>query len=90
MPIEVIRGNLAAMIELCQTNGTRVLIAGMQMPPNYGSAYTDAFSGLYGELAKNYGVVLIEYFIETVALDPTLMQARRHPPECGRSAGAAE
>ena len=74
-PIHVIRRNLGSMIEIAEQGGARIVLAGMQMPPNYGSAYADAFSGLYAELAEEHEVVLVEYFIEKVALDPKLMQA---------------
>jgi len=74
-PITVISRNLAAMIELSQSTGARVLIAGMQMPPNYGVAYTSGFSAIYPQLADDYDVALIGFFMDGVALDPTLMQA---------------
>jgi acyl-CoA thioesterase-1 len=74
-PITVIRSNLAAMIELSQSTGARVVIAGMQMPPNYGVAYTSGFSAIYPQLADDYDVALIGFFMDGVALDPTLMQA---------------
>lgn len=73
-PIFAIRSNLARMIELSQEAGAAVLLAGMQMPPNYGSAYTGAFIAMYEELADKYDTALIPFFMEDVALDDELMQ----------------
>jgi acyl-CoA thioesterase-1 len=46
----------------------------MQIPPNYGPAYTRQFSAIYSELAERFGVVLTPFFLEDVALKPGLMQ----------------
>jgi acyl-CoA thioesterase-1 len=74
-PIDVMRRNLVQMIELAQAAGARVILAGMQIPTNYGAAYTKAFAGVYPELAKRYGLPLVPFFLDGVALDPTLIQA---------------
>jgi acyl-CoA thioesterase-1 len=46
----------------------------MQIPTNYGSSYTEAFTAVYPELAKQYRVDLVEFFLERVALDLDLIQ----------------
>jgi len=73
-PIHVIHNNLGSMIELAQETGARVILAGMEMPPNYGIAYTEGFSGIYPELAENHDAALIGFFMKNVALNPDLMQ----------------
>jgi len=84
-PVTVIRKNLAAMIEMSQDIGARVILAGMQMPPNYGSAYTKDFADVYHELADDYGTALITFFMDNVVLEPTLMQADGiHPNTSGQ------
>ena len=84
-PIMVIKQNLAAMIEMSQDIGAKVLLAGMRMPPNYGSAYTEEFAGVYSDLAEEYDTGLIEFFMHNVALEPTLMQADGiHPNTAGQ------
>ncbi len=84
-PIDVIRDNIAAMIELARDAGARVVLAGMQMPPNYGSKYAVAFAQVYAELAKEYRIGLIQFFLEGVALDRNLMQADGiHPNAAGQ------
>jgi acyl-CoA thioesterase-1 len=62
------------MIELSKASGARVLLAGMQIPPNYGPAYTRSLAAVYPELAKEHGVTLVEFLLEGVALHPELMQ----------------
>lgn len=73
-PVEIIRTNLAEMIRLARGAGAGVILAGMQLPPNYGGPYTEAFSGLYRELAESLDVALVPFFMDGVALDPALMQ----------------
>ena len=85
-PIHVIRDNLGSMIELAQGTGARVILAGMEMPPNYGAAYTGAFSRIYPELAQVYDAAFIGFFMKNVALNPSLMQPDGiHPNADGQS-----
>jgi acyl-CoA thioesterase-1 len=74
-PIAVMRSNLAQMIELSQAAGAHVVLAGMQIPTNYGGPYTRDFAAVYPELAKKYGAGLIGFFLEGIALDITLFQS---------------
>jgi acyl-CoA thioesterase-1 len=74
-PVEVLRANLAKMIELSQRRGARVLLTGMQIPPNYGPAYTHAFAAVYSELSMQYKTELVDFLLAGVALHPELMQA---------------
>jgi len=74
-PVAVTRQNLVNMIELSQEAGAKVVLAGMQMPPNYGEDYTEAFAQIYFDLAEEYGVALIPFFMKNVALNPAMMQA---------------
>jgi acyl-CoA thioesterase I len=73
-PVDTLRKNLAKMIELSQQRGARVLLAGMQIPPNYGPTYTQAFAAVYSELSMRYHVALVEFLLADVALHPELMQ----------------
>ena len=85
-PIKVIHKNLAAMIELGQDAGAKIILAGMIMPPNYGQAYTEAYAAIYIELADKYDAALIEFFMKDVALNPALMQSDQiHPNAEGQS-----
>ena len=73
-PVEAIEKNLTKIVEKAQRSGAKVLLAGMQMPPNYGPQYSDQFSKLYPRVAAATGCMLIPFFLEDVALDFDLMQ----------------
>lgn len=75
LPIRQVRGNFQYLIETSQAAKANVVLVGMRMPPNYGPEYADSFHALYGELAKKYNVPLVDFFLDGVALDDTLMQA---------------
>ncbi len=69
------RENLTDMIQLSQTSGATVLIAGMQIPPNYGPRYTEPFFAQYAELAEEFDLYLIPFLIDGIPQQPELMQA---------------
>jgi acyl-CoA thioesterase-1 len=73
-PVSVIRDNLRSMIELAQDTGARVILAGIEMPPNYGAGYTGDFSRMYPELATDYDAAYTGFFMKNVALNTNLMQ----------------
>ena len=78
------RANLGQIIERLLAGGTKVVLAGMKLPPNYGAQYTDAFQALYVDLAKHYNVPLIPFFLEGVATKTGLNQADGiHPTGSG-------
>ena len=84
-PVANLRRNLEAILELVSASGAQALLAGMQIPPNYGPQYTQQFSSVYPQLAAEYGVALIEFIMDGVALDGDLMQADRiHPNAAGQ------
>ena len=73
-PVRLVEKNLAAMIEKSLDTGARVILAGIQIPPNYGDAYAGAFADVYPELASRYDVALIGFFMKNVAFNPSMMQ----------------
>jgi len=84
-PLDVLRDNLAKMIEQSQRSGARVAIAAVQIPPNYGPAYTHALSAVYAELAQRFNVMLLDLALADVALKPDLMQGDGiHPNAAGQ------
>ncbi|MFG6177115.1 arylesterase [Halomonas sp. THAF12] len=74
LPPGQLRANLAGMIEQSQAAGAQVLLLGIDIPPNYGPAYRNAFTGVYDDLAERYEVALVPFLLEGVALDESLMQ----------------
>ena len=75
LPLSLMRENLTDMIQLSQTSGATVLIAGMQIPPNYGPRYTKPFFAQYAELAEEFDLYLIPFLIDGIPQQPELMQA---------------
>jgi acyl-CoA thioesterase-1 len=75
LSVDVTRGNLAAMIEQSQAAGARVILAEMRIPPNYGRTYTEKFNETYRVLQQRYGVVLMPFVLQDIALEEDLMQA---------------
>ncbi|MBE0465294.1 MAG: arylesterase [Halomonadaceae bacterium] len=69
------RDNLARMIEQSQEADAQVLLLGIDIPPNYGQAYRDAFTGVYYSLAEEYDVPLVPFLLEDIALNQALMQS---------------
>jgi len=70
-----LRGNLEKMIVASQKAGAKVLLLGIDVPPNYGPAYRQRLKQTYAELASQYKVPLLPFLLEGVALKPHLMQA---------------
>ncbi len=73
-PPKLMERNLASMIRLSKQAGARVVLLGMKIPPNYGRAYTDAFSAVFPKVAKAEGVTALPFFLDGVAGVPELMQ----------------
>jgi acyl-CoA thioesterase-1 len=85
LPLSQTEDNLRTMARASRAIGARVLLLGMQMPPNYGARYAAEFAGLYPKVARESGSALVPFFLKGVAdrPDPTeLFQADRiHPNE---------
>jgi acyl-CoA thioesterase-1 len=75
LPLRQVRQNFEYMIEQAKAAGASVVLVGMRMPPNYGPTYADQFHALYGELGKKYGIPVVDFFLDGVALDDELMQS---------------
>lgn len=85
LPVPAARENLGAMIRAAQERKTRVLLVGIQMPPNYGPRYAESFAAMYPQLAQEHKVPLVPFLLEGVALDDRLMQADGlHPNAAGQ------
>lgn len=74
--------NLNAILDAARGIKASALVLGMQIPPNYGTAYTKQFAALFSTVAKNHNATLVPFFLDKVALQPALFQAdRMHPNE---------
>lgn len=73
-PPNVIRQNLENMIERVKETGANTLLVGMQIPPNYGQRYTQAFADIYPELAEEHGTELVPFFLKGIYDQEGMMQ----------------
>ena len=84
LTIEEMAKNLAEVIGAAQAQGMSVILAGMELPPNYGDAYTGAFRQVYRDLAARYEIELIPFLLEGVGGVAALNQADSiHPNSNG-------
>ncbi|HSB73505.1 MAG TPA: arylesterase [Candidatus Methylomirabilis sp.] len=67
--------NLQEIIRVLQGRNVSVILAGMQMVQNLGREYTATFRRVYPEAAREFGILLIPFFLEGVAGKPALNQA---------------
>lgn len=70
LPLTMTQANLTAMTQAAKASGARVLIAGMQVPPNYGRRYGEEFAQLFATVAKAEGAALVPFFLAGVADGP--------------------
>ena len=68
-------GNLERMVSLAQQSGARVLLLGIDVPPNYGPGYRQRLRATYLDLATRRKAALVPFFLEGVALAPGMMQS---------------
>ena len=73
-PPQMIQKNLAQLIQQSQKANATVVVLGMKMPPNYGTAYSTAFENNYKVVSQQYKVKLLPFFLEGVAGNKSLMQ----------------
>ena len=66
--------NLSKAIELAQAEKIKVLLAGMQMPLNYGTKYTETFRDVFYELAELYNLPIVPFLLKDVGGEPSLNQ----------------
>ena len=73
-PPQMIQKNLAQLVQLSQKQKATVLLFGMKIPPNYGTAYSKAFENNYKIVSQQYKVKLLPFFLDGVAGNKTFIQ----------------
>jgi acyl-CoA thioesterase-1 len=87
LPLANAKDNLSKMVDLAGKAGTRVLLVGMRIPPNYGPKYTADFVQMYADLSARYRAPLVPFLLQSVALDSSRMQEDGlHPNALGEPA----
>lgn len=86
LSLEVARENLSRMIGLAQASGARVVLIGMQIPPNYGPRYAREFAALFPDLAESYQATLVPFLLEGFATQPDMfLDDGIHPNQAAQS-----
>lgn len=89
LPLDMTRDNLQAMARQARESGAKVLLLGMEMPPNYGARYAQEFRQVFANVAKAEKAALLPFFLKGVADGPdpvALFQADRiHPNESAQA-----
>jgi len=90
LPLTTTRTNLEKMAEDAKAAGARVVVVGMQIPPNYGRKYANDFAALFAKVAQAQDAALVPFLLRGVADAPNvdaLFQADRiHPRETAHPA----
>ncbi len=85
LPLSMTRDNLTWMTQAARQAGARVLLVGMQLPPNYGRDYGERFSGLFAEVARQQQASVVPFFLKGFADKPDAARYfqpdRIHPTE---------
>jgi acyl-CoA thioesterase-1 len=85
LPISALRDNLTTIVTRLRAAGARVLLVGMRLPPNYGTAYAGDFAEVFGSVARRTSVAFLPFLLEGVAGDPALNQPDGiHPNAAGQ------
>ncbi len=83
LPLDMTRDNLLAMARAAKAGGAKVMVVGMQMPPNYGARYGQDFAALFASVARAEDTALVPFLLAGVADGPQADQLfqpdRIHP-----------
>jgi acyl-CoA thioesterase I len=80
LPIAQMKANLTTIIKAAQSAKARVVLVGMQMPPNYGPQYTEAFAAAFTDLARQHKTALVPFLLAAVAATDQYFQSDNlHP-----------
>ena len=87
IPIEETTRNLQAIIDKVKAKNdkARIILAGMQVPPNMGQRYTSAFNAMFPELAKKNNIELVPFLLGRCRWRNRIKPGRRHPSNGGRT-----
>ena len=71
---KMFKSNMAQIIKISQAKDVEVMLLGIKLPPSYGRRYGAAFEAVYSELAIEYQLPLVPFFMDKVAINKALMQ----------------
>ena len=80
LPVGQMKVNLARIVQAARRAGSKVLVLGSRMPPNYGAKYTREFAEAFAEVARQEKAALVPFMLEGVADDRGYFQSDNlHP-----------
>ncbi len=85
LDLRATEANLDAIAGAARDAGASVLLLGMQVPPNYGAPYADAFAAIFPRVAERHAAELVPFFLAPIAGDTNWFQPDRiHPTEAAQ------
>jgi acyl-CoA thioesterase-1 len=79
LPVAQMKSNLTSIVQASKRQGARVIFVGMQMPPNYGAQYTNAFRAAFREVARDERVPFVPFLLEGVDKREMFQPDNLHP-----------
>jgi acyl-CoA thioesterase-1 len=67
LPVKELKRNLSEIVTRAQAKGIKVILTGMEAPPNFGAAYTSEFRDVYRQLSREHDVTFVPFYLEGVA-----------------------
>ena len=74
LALEMTRDHLQAMVQASQRAGAKVLLVGMQVPPNYGADYSARFADTFAQVARQHKAGLVPFFLQGIADAPDALR----------------
>jgi acyl-CoA thioesterase-1 len=80
LPVQQMSANLSSIVRAAQKAGSRVLLVGMRLPPNYGAQYTQEYEKAFAALARKHNTAFAPFLLEGVATRRELiLEDNLHP-----------
>jgi len=80
LPIDAMRANLEGILKAIEATGAKTVLLGMRIPTSYGPEYTEAFAGVFADLATKNSLPFVPFFMEPIAGKPDLfLEDQLHP-----------
>jgi acyl-CoA thioesterase-1 len=79
LPVTEMKKNLTAIVQASKREGARVVLVGMQLPPNYGVPYVNQFKAAFGEIAKEERVLFVPFLLEGLEKREQFQADNIHP-----------
>ncbi|CAM2925710.1 arylesterase [Moritella viscosa] len=71
---KLIKKNLTKMVELAHAQNIPVYVMNIRIPPNYGPRYSKMFTDVFTQVGSEKDITVLPFFMEQIAIDPSLMQ----------------